>query len=530
MSVASSESSPFAEKLALLGRRRWLVILPFCLAMMVGIALAVRLPRIYEANTLILVQPQRVPEKLVQPVVTADIETRINTISQQILSRSNLENVIQRFKLFEEESQTSMFMEDKVAALRKRIKVEVSRGRKDADAFSITYRDTDPRRAMQVANGLASFFINENLKVREIQAVGTSDFLEAELESMRGKLEEQEQKLKTFRQQHMGELPEQLDSNLKILERLNATLAQKEESLRSARVSLAALESEVAARQAALASSASPSDSAAGKPAEDRLSLPQLKERLLALQSSYTDEHPDIVRLKARIQKMEEELGSTAQTDAGQGSLKAALAIGSESVRRRSELMGAIRGLEGEIARLNQEIKEYQRRVEATPRREQELLSLRRDYDNIKASYNSLLNRKLEADIAVNMERKQKGEQFQVIDPARLPERPVSPNLNQLFLLTVLAGLAAGIGLVMLLDQFDTSLRRQEEIEEDFGLAVLATIPQIPSRRDLIRRRIMNAATVISLVLALSLTAGLAMFSFYGVEQTIDLLRQYATG
>ena len=146
--------------LSLLSRRRWFIIGPFCLAMIIGIVLAIELPKLYEANTMILVQPQRVPEKIVTPVVDTSIENRINTISQQILSRSNLERVIEKFNLFPESKQRDMFMEDKIESLRKRIKVEISRtsARRDTEAFTIIYQDPSPQAAMRVANGLAGFF------------------------------------------------------------------------------------------------------------------------------------------------------------------------------------------------------------------------------------------------------------------------------------------------------------------------------------------------------------------------------------
>jgi len=500
--------------LAMISRRRWVIILPFCLAMVVGTVLAIKLPKLYEASTLILVQRQRVPEKLVQPVVTSDIEYRISTISQQILSRSNLEKVIERFRLFPDGKSKDIFMEDKIADLRKRINVEVSRSRRDrdADAFTISYQDQNPQMAMRVANGLASFFIDENLKVRETQAVGTTDFLDAELESTRKRLEELEQELKDYRHRNMGELPEQLDTNLRILDRLNAQLSEKEQSLRSARVSLAAVESESVARQSAMAAAAG----AGAREGDEALTLDQLKERLAALRAMYTDQHPDVVRLRTRIEKLEADpvarTGSTKRT----AGASPAQVVRAESVRQKMLLEGAIHSLETDIGRISREINQYQARVEATPKREQELLSLKRDYENIKTSYNSLLNRKLEADISVNMEKKQKGEQFQIIDSARLPERPVSPDLRKLFLIVLVAGLMLGGGAAFLLEILDSSLRRPGDFEDHLGLPVLAAVPWIDGPKDRLRRGLNRALTAASILFALALTAGLSWVVFKG--------------
>ena len=522
-----SEALSIGYYLTLVYRRRWFIILPFCLAMIAGIVLAVKLPKIYEASTLILVQPQRVPEKIVTPVVSTYIEARINTLSQQIMSRSNLERVIEKFKLFSDPSASGMLLEDKIENLRKRIKVQIGdgRARRSADSFSIHFSDPDPKIAMKVTNGLADSFIAENLKDREGAALGTTDFLDSELKLMRKRLEEQEEIIKAFREKNMGELPEQLNSNLSVLEGLYQQLSRKEESLRNTRLSLALLEKEIQA-------SAQRSDKAqpVGRMSEENMSIEQLQERLALMKDSYTDHHPDVVRIKARIQRLQREQAAnlnTGDNDSTGGSLTAKASWDSE--RQKFLLLGSINALENDIARLNRSIQEYQRRIEIIPKREQELITLRRDYDNIRSTYNSLLNRKLEADIAVNMEKKQKGEQFYVIDLARLPEKPISPNLPKLFQITVAAGLAFGVGLIFLLEIMDNTVRRLDKIEEEIGMPVLAMMPRIFSSKDRMRHRMALAATTVSIVFSLTLAAAFAMLVFYGVEPTLDMVRQLAS-
>jgi polysaccharide chain length determinant protein (PEP-CTERM system associated) len=537
MNATRTQSANLAYYMMLVSRHRWILIASFGLAVSVGIVMAVALPKMYEATTLILVQPQRVPEKIVTPVVDADIEFRIGTISQQILSRSNLEKIIERFNLFSKGDEREQLMEAKVESLRKRIKVEVSqtRNRRTTEAFSISFKDHEPKSAMDVANGLATFFIDENIKSREGVATGTSDFLEAELETSRKRLEEQEQLLKKFREKNMGELPEQLDSNLKILERLNLQLSQKEESLRSARVTLAAIESEMSIRQGAIAAMAPPAvPVVSGRENEDQVSLEQLKEKLDGLRSSYTDQHPDVMRLKARIERLEKEHPSAPPApdravDSGGATRRYASAqLSAEAVRQKAVQAGAIRALEVEITRINQETRDYQRRVEATPRREQELLTIKRDYDNVRASYSSLLNKKLEADMAVNMEKKQKGEQFQILDPARMPERPTSPDMMRLFAITLIAGLGLGGGLLFLIDMLDGTVRRLDTLEEDVGVPVLATVPRIFNSKDKRMHHVRRTATAISVVFLVALTAVLAVLVFNGVETTLELVKHYA--
>jgi len=531
MNTSKNQVINIGYYLGLISRRRWFIILPFCLAIIVGSVLAVKLPKLYEASTLILIQPQGVPEKLVQPVVTGGLDTRINNISQQITSRSNLEKVVERLRFSSGPKFQEALLDDQISEMRGRIRVEIGRdkGRKQktvgGDAFTIAYQDPDPRVAMLVVNALANAFMDENLKMRESRAVGTSDFLEAELESSRKRLEALEQDLKEYRQRYMGELPEQLETNLRMIDRLNATLNEKERNLQNARVNLVAIENELSMRQNAVAASAPSEATPNDRVPEELMSVAQLKERLAGLMASYTDQHPDVVRLKAKIEKLE--AGGRTTTTSAVSAKSGDVGLSATAVRQTTVLYGTIRTLELEIVSLNKEIREYQRRVEAAPKREIEMLSLRRDYDNMKASYNSLLNRRLEAEISVNLEKKQKGEQFQVIEPAVVPSIPAFPDLRKLFLITVFAGIALGGGLVFLIEMSDSSIRKREDLEEKFGLAILATVPRIFDDRDVSRHRIRAVATAASVFLAIVLTAGFASLSFIGVEKTMHLIGLY---
>ena len=524
MRKAQTEGLNIGYYLTLVSRRRWFIIVPFCLAMIVGMVLAVKLPKIYEASTLILVQPQRVPEKIVTPVIEGYIETRISTLSQQIMSRSNLERVIEKFKLFSDPNSADMLAEDKVESIRKRVKVQIgdARARRVTDSFSILFQDSDPQIAMKVTNGLANYFIDENLKDRENIAVGTTGFLDTELDTIRKRLEDQEEILKKYREQHMGELPEQLSSNLSVLEGLYQQLSRKEEGLRNSRLSLSSLEKEISASREAAAQGA-------GRVSEENMSIEQLKAALALLRDSYTDQHPDVLRLKARIARREKEPPADSTAQGGESAERSLSFKPNKDIeRQKNALLGSISLIEEDMARINRSIREYQRRIEITPKREQELLTLRRDYDNIRNSYNSVSTRKLEADIAVNMEKKQKGEQFYVIDVARVPEKPVSPNLLKLFQITIAAGLAFGAGLILLLELMDKTVRRLDKLEEEIGLPVLAMIPRIFTSADRNRHRMVTAATTVSIVVALALTAAFAVLVFNGPEPTLDLVRHTA--
>ena len=491
-------------------RRRWVILIPLCLAIILGIYLSFVLPKVYEARTLILIEPQRVPQNYVQSIVTEAPGERINTIAQQIMSRTNLEKIISDFGLYAKPEHAKMYMEDKIDSLRKRISVDVTQDRRGADAFTIQYRDNDPKRVMKVANGLAMHFINENIKARETQASGTSEFLEAELELMRIRLEELEEKIKEYRRTNMGELPEQLETNLRILDRLQQTVADRQEGLRQARTRLADLNGQAANRtQQVLVLGGS-------RGGEGARSLPDLKIELENLQSRYTEQHPDIIRLKKTISEMEA-AGSGSENDVSR--LPPALR------RQILDVQHEIQAIEREIDKAKSQIADFERRIEVAPKREQELLSLRRDYQNIQASYDSLLARKLEAEIAVNMERKQKGEQFRIIDPAREPERPIEPNMLKLFAIILLSGIGLGGGGAFLLEYFNSSFRKADEIERFLNIPVLATIPGLLSKRKLLLVRLNNICSVAFLVIAGGLIGVFGFICTRGPEFAIALVK-----
>jgi polysaccharide chain length determinant protein (PEP-CTERM system associated) len=410
-----------------------------------------------------------------------------------------------------------------------------------ADTFSIIFTGTNPELVMRVANWLATSFINENLRMRESQVSGTSDFLSGELQTMRKRLQEVEATLGRYRKQYMGELPEQLDTNLRILDGLQRQLNEKQISLRDAKNRLVALENQIEARKRLQALqmevNRNVSASSGTKPSQpDKLlTLRELKAQLRSLRASYTDQHPDVINLKSKIEKLERNAGkqgygSITELEQNQSENKGQLVadnILADHIQQRSEIKVEIHNLESDIAKIQFQVKGYQKRVEVTPKREEELLSLKRDYQNIQDSYKSLLNRKLEAEIAANMEKKQKGEQFRIIDPARLPKKPISPDLQKLFMMAVAVGLGIGGGLIFLLDFFNTSLKNLETFEEDLGVTVLATIPKVYQKKDVNLKRLNLVLTAASIVVAVCLTAGFAALVLNGVEPTIEIVRPY---
>lgn len=305
-------------------RRRWFIVIPLCITLTLGLFATLVAQKTYQATTLILVQQQSVPTAYIKSVVSSSINQRISTISQQILSRSNLEKIIHQFGLYENTG--NMYLEDKIASMRNRVQVKIERTRQGAEAFSIIFKGSNPQKVMQIANTLASFFMDENLKVREAQAIGTSEFLESELEKTRHRLEERERKLAKYRSKYLGGLPDELETNLRTLDRLQEQMANKHNMLRETKISLSLLETQIAqARKVssknnqASVSLGGNENGADGIPTETELFLAEKQHAELL--GSYTSKHPDVVRLEKRIENLKTTLAQERAATQKQNSI-----------------------------------------------------------------------------------------------------------------------------------------------------------------------------------------------------------------
>ena len=514
-------------------RRRWFVIIPFFLALIAGIYLAVALPKKFQAETLILIEPQRVPDNYVQAIVSSDLESRIATIKEMILSRTNLLKIIDNFNIFTGPEYADMFLDDKIEAMRKYTTVDIVSDRRNrtANAFKITFEAEEPRKVMQVVNAMATLVIDQNLKVRESQAVGTVEFLENELVKMRGRLEQVEAKLKDFRETHMGELPDQLASNLMVLERLQQQLSDRQKGLRDEKNRLSSLENQIQlAREQAAMTVTAPAATENREPT----TLEGLRQQLTDYKIRYTPQHPDVIRLQRKIEELEKEIpppsadagagGSTRA--AGSGFPTAGRGVEADLITQRNSAAREIAAIREELSALQEQIAVYQRRVEDTPKLEQELLSLKRDYDNTQKTYDSLLARKQEAEVAANMERQQKGEQFRILDPARLPDKPQSPDMRKLFLMCVMAGLGLGGGLIFLLEFLDKSVKKLESVPQKLGIPLLVAVPKIDHPKDVRKRRLNDGLSIAAAVICTALLALFATVSVLGMPGPTEMVKR----
>jgi polysaccharide chain length determinant protein (PEP-CTERM system associated) len=406
--------------------------------------------------------------------------------------------------------------------------------------FRISYAAPDPRTAMTVTNTLASLYIQENAKLREKQAQGAAQFLDAQLEDLRKKLTTQEAQITAYKEKYLGELPEQKEANLRMLESLQNRLQMAHENNRRAverkyslTQGLAELDLSTGSTTGTIAGPNGTESTAA------RLAI--LRQELEQMQTRYSDRYPDVVALKEQIATLE---ARKKQDDAA-----AANALPRAAARRNGPPLKAVpqnayvqalmqqqeqanvdaKTTSEEIGGLNRQIALYQRRLENTPKREGELALITRDYETTRQSFQSLLAKRNEASVAADMEQRRQGEGFRILDPATLPERPAGPNRVRLFLVGLVLALGAAGVAVVLAENIDTSFRRVDEVRSTFAVPVLSTIPRIITEHDRYRatqhRRFATAAVAVGVLLVM----GSSFLIAHNNESLVSLLTPSTT-
>ena len=486
--INSQKSFSLHDYLDVFLRRIWYFLIPLAIVLAGTVTYAVMAPKLYRSSTLVLVSPQKISADYVKATVTSSVEDRLASISQEILSRTRLEQVITEFKLYPNQVK-SLPMESVVELMRKDIQVEIPKKDKEKNYFTISYAGKDPKLVAQVTNKLSSLFIEENLKIREQQAQGTTEFLESELSSKKDKVEKFQQEITDFKRRYINELPENRDANLKVMDQLHVQSQKINENIKAAEERKIILQNQLShmpfqgtslsgtgtARDDLLSSSASSRPPAV-------MQLSQLKAQLEELQAKYTENHPDIVVTRKKIADLEKRLAE-GQDPARKG--KSADPLTDQYNYFQAERKNQLIMIDKEIARLKKEdekvrsmIAVYQGRIENTPIRELALGALTREFANMNETYQVLLKKNAEAQQAENLERRQKGEQFRIVDPARVPEKPYQPDIPKVLLIGLVLGLGAGLGLTFVREQMDRSFRDAEDLEVTLGLRVLANIPK----------------------------------------------------
>lgn len=497
----------------MLWKHRLLAVVAVVICAAAGAAVVSRLPKVYQAEALVLVDSQKIPERFVAATVQVALQDHLAMISQQILSATQLEGLIKKYRLYEN-LKAKKSPEQIIELMRSDIRTPLERGwgTGRSGAFRVIYQGRDPAIVANVVNEIAGMFIAENLRTREQRAAGTSDFIESQLAEARKQLEEQEAAYSRFKLSRMGELPEQEASINGTLSRLQTELQGVQDAIDRAEQNKlmaentlrAAEEAEAAAMRAIRESTARPTAvprAETGPATTPPLPSELLRNELQELQLRYQDEHPEVKRAKAALEAALKREAQEARAVRGSGGSTGGQFTAAEESRaaqaapqlradlshereRRSnahiQLELASKELESRTAerrRILASIATYEARLDRLPVRERELAAITRDYENSKQNYRSLLEKKASAVMAAEMERRQQAERFTLQDPARVPTRPIKPKMPLLLGGVMLASLAFGAGIALAIEFPKDQLLGEWELPP--GVTVIGRLPVI---------------------------------------------------
>lgn len=476
----------FDRYLDLSRRRRLHFVVPVFVGWLLVWGASWILPARYKSSTLILVEQPTMPETYVAPNVNENLQDRLQSITQQILSRTRLLVIIKNLNLYSGVNGLKMD-DDKVDAMRKDIDIELVRDTRNGEitAFRVSFSSHDPILAQKVTAELTQLFINENNKVRQEQSEDTTHFIAQQLEDARVSLAAQEAKVKQFEATHEGALPTQQASNLQILAGLQGQLQSQQDALSTAKQQRVYYQTLIE-QYKNLHTTGRTVDGAPSELSAVDQELNKLRAQLTDLSSRYTDSYPDVQKLKAQIADTEKRrqallaAGDGAAKQAGDSESTPQLQLQSQLQANQVEIANRERA----IASLEARINEYQGRLNSEPTTEQELAELTRGYDQSKANYDDLLKKKTASAMATSMEQMQQGERFTMLDPPSLPIKPSFPNRMKFCGIGILVGLGLGCLSVFLFEFFDDRMHGEKEIKALLTVAVLADIPEVQTALD----------------------------------------------
>jgi polysaccharide biosynthesis transport protein len=497
---SGSEGLDLQKYLGIAKRRHLHFLIPLFIGWVAVWSVSWVLPPRYQSSTLILVEQPTMPKDYVTPNVTDDLQARMQSITQQILSRTRLLHIIDQYNLYTL-PHSDRSPDDKVELMRRDIDIELVRDERSNQitAFNVYYTSRNPHIAQQVTGELTNLFINENLEVRQQQSEDTTNFLESQLQAARESLAAQEEKIRVFKAQYPGELPGQLASNLQILSGLQSQLQSEEDALNAAKQQHVYLQTLADQYRNLQTPSKSGEGNAVGLPALDQ-ELDKLKAQLADLSSRYTDRHPDVRKLKEQIaetEKQREQLIANMKTKPADSAsdqssglsaetgdpTQAAMLLQAQSQLRSNQL--EITNREHSVEALKGKIDDYQARLNQEPIREQQLADLTRGYDQSKSNYDDLLKKKNESAMATSMELLQQGERFRIIDPPSFPLKPQFPNRLKFCGIGLGLGLALGVIVAGAFEMFDGRLHDEKQLKKLLPPAIIAEIPTIANASDI---------------------------------------------
>ncbi len=514
------------EYIDVLKRRRWGLILPilitFCLA---AIAASVIPPK-YQSMSTILIEEQEIPLDFVRTTITGFAEQRLQTLNQRIMSSTRLLEIVNRFNLYAELRQ-KVTTEEVIDLMRKDIKLatisadisDPQRGGAPSPmtiAFTLSYIGKQPQTVQQVAGVLASLFLEENMKVREERTLGASKFLNEEVKVVQKQMADMDAKIAQYKEKHVTALPELIQVNLANIDRADRETEYLKEQLRTMKEREGYFKSQLLSI---------PTNAAT----QDRTLLNDLKAKLVQLQSKFSDKHPDVKKTKSEIAELEKRLDAgPPQKEQGTGKGEQRFSPLDQPdnpayVNLASQLMSVQSEIETTKHQLDEKEKnrrDYYKRMEASPKVEEAYKGLLAERNNLQLKYDDLMKKAMEARVAQGLEKEKMGERFTIIDPARLPEKPVKPNKLVIMLIGLFLGVGAGAVVASLQEYNDQSVRDPGTLMEVTGVPVLASVPEIVTEKDIKRRKRVRRNVLLMLVILV--IVGLICFHYFVMD--LDIL------
>ena len=551
------------------------MLIPFLSIFIISAIVSIVLSPIYKSSTTILIEGQQIPSEFVQSTVTEYVEQSIQTITQRIMSRNRLMDIINRFDLYNDlrERETT---EEIIDRMREDINLEMisaevvdqrtGRPTTATIAFSLSYEWKNPDKVQKVANTLTSLYLEENLRDREEKAKTTSIFIETELKALSENINQLEARIAEFKEKHLHALPEMAQLNLQMVQRLEREFDNVEQQIKNVKERKIYLEGQLAGIDPDLPGIQGPD----GRTADAKQRLKYLYTEYTALKASMSEKHPDVIKMGKEIDSLEkevtlkgeiqlkrnqlEELKTEFAVNTGKFSekhpdvikLKKSIEILEKEIEEKIKERGRtqneseapenpayinistqidtaqmeIEALMEERKRLKAMTADYQNRLELTPQIESEYKLLVRDYDNARIRYQETLNKLMEAKTAQLLEKGQKAQRFTIIDPAVFPEEPYKPNRLAIILIGFILGIGAGIGAASIKEFSDQAIRSEHELNLLTGKPVLAVIPLIETEADLKRKKRKTVFFMLSTLTATGLCV-LAVHLFY---KPVDVL------
>jgi len=507
--MATKQDQQFKQFLGIFLRRKKIIGCCLLLGLVAGLGVYLSTPKKYKASALIKYQPQGVNPSTMSPDVQARTIDIVANLKQQVTSRTNLEEIITRFDLYPAARQKKA-MEDIVVSM-KTSDIEFTQQR-TGEIFVVSYVGSDPKKVTQVTNALAAKFVEENIRFREERVTESSAYVQGELQMAKEALDKKDEAMRDYKLKYYNEMPQQLQNNMSRLNSLQTQYQNNQSNVQNLEQTRVLVQEQIAQQKELLSRMIQQPTTIGGDQkkvynSQDPFTeLAQMKMELEMLRSRYTEQHPEIKRLKNLIQRKEQSLQNLSPqlsgTSDGPGTQPAIVNPQLEQLEKQlREIELSINNLKQEKTAISSQIEKYKQWVESTPFREAEWTSLTRDYTQLNQRYQSLLAQNLAAESAQSLERSQKGSQFKIVDPAHMPEKPAKPNFFQFVLLALFLGLASGMGISYTLEHFDTTFKDASDVESYLGIPVACSIPMVYTQKERQQKKIQSILWALTFII-----------------------------